>query len=111
MGLKPQWWSRLVAAVLGGLVSVTAVAAAGDQFLPVLGVREGPLNQLFDRVRGRRICRDLTVERGEAVEETFHLDIPIIAAVGFPHVFSLRQRDSPGHEVGQMSHDLNRMTS
>ena len=30
-----------MAAVLGGLVGVTAVAAAGAQFLPVLGVREG----------------------------------------------------------------------
>src|SRR5262245_9759170 len=36
----PQWWSGLVAAVLGGLVDVT-VAAAGAQFLPVLSVREG----------------------------------------------------------------------
>jgi branched-chain amino acid transport system substrate-binding protein len=41
MRLQHQWWSGLVAAVLGGLVSVTAVAAAGEQFLPVLGVREG----------------------------------------------------------------------
>ena len=32
-----------MAAVLGGLVGVTAVAAAGAQFLPVLGVREGAL--------------------------------------------------------------------
>jgi len=37
----PQWWSGLVAAVLGGLVSVTAVGAAGAQFLPVLSTREG----------------------------------------------------------------------
>jgi hypothetical protein len=35
------WWSVLVAAVLGGLVSVTAVAAVGAQFLPVLSTREG----------------------------------------------------------------------
>ena len=41
MRLKQQWWSVLVAAVLGGLVGVTAVAAAGEQFLPVLGIREG----------------------------------------------------------------------
>ena len=41
MRLQHQWWSVLVAAVLGGLVGVTAVAAAGEQFLPVLGVREG----------------------------------------------------------------------
>ena len=40
MHLKRQWWSGLVAAVLSGLVGVTAVAA-GAQFLPVLGVREG----------------------------------------------------------------------
>jgi branched-chain amino acid transport system substrate-binding protein len=31
----------LVAAVFGGLVGVTAVAVAGEQFLPVLTVREG----------------------------------------------------------------------
>ena len=41
MRLKHQWWSMLVAAVLGGLVGVTAVAAAGTQFLPVLAAREG----------------------------------------------------------------------
>jgi len=40
MHLKHQWWSVLVAAVLSGLVGVTAVVA-GEQFLPVLGVREG----------------------------------------------------------------------
>ena len=43
MRLKQLWWSGLVAAVLGGLVSVTAAAAAGAQFLPVLGAREGAL--------------------------------------------------------------------
>ena len=43
MRLKQQWWSGLVAAVLGGLVSVTAGAAAeGEQFLALLGAREGP---------------------------------------------------------------------
>src|SRR6059036_1888123 len=41
MHLQRPWWRVLVAAVLGGLVGVTAVAAAGEQFLPVLGVREG----------------------------------------------------------------------
>ena len=40
MHLQRQWWSGLVAVVLGGLVGVTAVAA-GEQFLPVLGAREG----------------------------------------------------------------------
>ena len=38
-----QWWSGLVAAVLGGLIGVTVVAAAGEQFLPVLSTREGAL--------------------------------------------------------------------
>ena len=46
MRLQHQWWSGLVAAVLGGLVGVTAVAAAGEQFLPVLGCREGALRFL-----------------------------------------------------------------
>jgi branched-chain amino acid transport system substrate-binding protein len=41
MRILQQCWSGLVAAVLGGLVGVTAVAAAGEQFLPVLSVREG----------------------------------------------------------------------
>jgi branched-chain amino acid transport system substrate-binding protein len=41
MRLQHQWWSGLVAAVLGGLVGVTVVAAAGEQFLPVLSTREG----------------------------------------------------------------------
>jgi branched-chain amino acid transport system substrate-binding protein len=41
MRLQHLWWSGLVATVLGGLVGVTAVAAMGEQFLPILGVREG----------------------------------------------------------------------
>ena len=41
MRLQHQWGSGLVAAVLGGLMSVTVVAAGGEQFLPVLGMREG----------------------------------------------------------------------
>ena len=41
MRLQHQWWSGLVAAVLGALVGVTAVAAAGAQFIPVLSTREG----------------------------------------------------------------------
>ena len=47
MRLKRQWWSGLVAAMLSGLVGVTAVAAAGAQFLPVLGVREGGQRFIF----------------------------------------------------------------
>jgi branched-chain amino acid transport system substrate-binding protein len=39
MRLQHRWRSGLVAAVLGGLVSVTAVA--GEQFIPVLSYREG----------------------------------------------------------------------
>jgi branched-chain amino acid transport system substrate-binding protein len=46
MHLKHQWWSGLVAAVLGGLVGATAVAATGAQFLPILGVREGAQRSL-----------------------------------------------------------------
>jgi branched-chain amino acid transport system substrate-binding protein len=45
MHLQHQWWSGLVAAVLGGLVGVTVVAA-GEQLLPILGVREGA-NRFF----------------------------------------------------------------
>jgi branched-chain amino acid transport system substrate-binding protein len=41
MRVQHQWWSGLVAAVLGGLVGVPVVVAAGAQFLPVLSVREG----------------------------------------------------------------------
>jgi hypothetical protein len=41
MRLQQQWWSVLLAAVLMGLVGVTALAAAGEQFIPVLAVREG----------------------------------------------------------------------
>ena len=46
MRIQHQWWSGLVAAVLSGLVGVTAVAAAGEQFLPVLGIREGAMRSL-----------------------------------------------------------------
>jgi branched-chain amino acid transport system substrate-binding protein len=41
MRVQRPWWIGLVAAVLGGLVGVTAVVAAGEQFLPVLTIREG----------------------------------------------------------------------
>jgi len=46
MRLQRQWWSGLVGAVLSGLVGVTAVAA-GEQFLPVLAVREGALRSIY----------------------------------------------------------------
>jgi branched-chain amino acid transport system substrate-binding protein len=42
MHLHHQWWSVLMAAVLGVLVGATVVAA-GEQFLPVLARREGAL--------------------------------------------------------------------
>jgi hypothetical protein len=51
MRIQQQWWSRLVAAVLSGLVGVTAVAAAGAQFLPVLSRREGSIGLLGSRLR------------------------------------------------------------
>src|SRR5215831_4055786 len=41
-----QWWSGLVAAMLGGLVGVTLAGAAGEQFLPLLSIREGALKAL-----------------------------------------------------------------
>jgi branched-chain amino acid transport system substrate-binding protein len=46
MRLNPHGWSVLVAAVLGGLVGGAAVAAAGEQFLPVLSIRQGALRFL-----------------------------------------------------------------
>src|ERR671924_372213 len=46
MRLKHRWWSGLVAAVLSALVGVTAVAAGGEQFLPVLTIRQGALRFL-----------------------------------------------------------------
>jgi branched-chain amino acid transport system substrate-binding protein len=41
MRVQRLWWSGLVAAVLGGLVGVTVAGAAGEQFLPILSMREG----------------------------------------------------------------------
>ena len=46
MRLQHQWWSGLVAAVLGALVGVTAVAAS-EQFLPVFGAREGAVKSFY----------------------------------------------------------------
>jgi branched-chain amino acid transport system substrate-binding protein len=46
MHIHQGWWSDLVAAVLVGLVGVTAVAAGGEQFIPILGYREGALKAL-----------------------------------------------------------------
>ena len=56
MSLKQPWWSVLVAAVLMGLVGVTAVAAAGAQFLPVLGRREGALRFTGIPLSGASVC-------------------------------------------------------
>ena len=47
MHVQQPWWSVLVAAVLGGLMGVTTVAAGGEQFLPILGVREGALRSFL----------------------------------------------------------------
>jgi branched-chain amino acid transport system substrate-binding protein len=53
MRFAQQWWSRLVAAVLGGLVGVTVAGAAGEQFLPVLSTREGALrSQMIPTANG-----------------------------------------------------------
>jgi hypothetical protein len=41
MRVQRQWWHGLVVAGLSGLVGVTAVTAAGAQFLPLLVTREG----------------------------------------------------------------------
>ena len=43
MRMQHQWRSVLVAAVLAGLIGVTAVATAAEQFLPILAIREGAL--------------------------------------------------------------------
>ena len=55
MRLTYQWWSGLVAAVLGGLVGVTVVAAAGEQFLPVLSAREGAVRSVYTPVTNGHI--------------------------------------------------------
>jgi branched-chain amino acid transport system substrate-binding protein len=47
MRLQRQWWSGVVAAVLLGLMSVTGAAAAGEQFLPLFGIREGGQRFVF----------------------------------------------------------------
>ena len=47
MHLQRQWWSGLVTVMLVGLVGVTTAVAAGEQFLPVLGVREGGQRFIF----------------------------------------------------------------
>src|SRR5262245_20627133 len=43
---RHQWWRVFVAAVLGGLMGVTTVAVAGEQFLPVLTMREGAVKPI-----------------------------------------------------------------
>jgi branched-chain amino acid transport system substrate-binding protein len=47
MRLQQPWWGGLVAAVIVGLVGVAAVVMAGEQFLPVLGIREGVQRFIF----------------------------------------------------------------
>jgi branched-chain amino acid transport system substrate-binding protein len=64
MHLKHQWWSGLVAAVLSGLVGVTAMAAAGEQFMPILTAREGVLKSLgIPRANGHIAYLTLLNER------------------------------------------------
>jgi branched-chain amino acid transport system substrate-binding protein len=46
MRLQQRWWGVVLAAVLVGLGGLPAGAAAGEQFLPYLGVREGALKAL-----------------------------------------------------------------
>jgi branched-chain amino acid transport system substrate-binding protein len=46
MRWQQRWCGVLVAAVLVGLGSVTLAGAAGEQFLPVLSIREGALRFL-----------------------------------------------------------------
>src|SRR5215831_18460475 len=46
MHLQRQWWSVLGAVVLAGLVGVTLAGAAGEQFIPVLSIREGTARSL-----------------------------------------------------------------
>src|SRR5262249_17476253 len=43
MSLKHQWCRVLLAAMLAGLSTVTMVAAAGEQFIPILSTRQGAL--------------------------------------------------------------------
>ena len=45
MRLQQPWWGVFLAAVLTGLAGMTAVA--GEQFLPVLGIREGGQRFIF----------------------------------------------------------------
>ncbi|HSF33149.1 MAG TPA: ABC transporter substrate-binding protein [Candidatus Tectomicrobia bacterium] len=47
MRVKQQCWGVLVAAMLVGLLSVTAVAATGEQFIPVLSIREGAVRSMM----------------------------------------------------------------
>jgi branched-chain amino acid transport system substrate-binding protein len=63
MRLQRKWWSGLVAAVLGGLVGVTAVAVAGEQFIPVLTVREGALRSVQTMTNGSIAYLTLLNER------------------------------------------------
>jgi branched-chain amino acid transport system substrate-binding protein len=47
MRLQQPWWRVFLAAVFAGLAGMTAVAAADEQFLPVLGIREGGQRFIF----------------------------------------------------------------
>ena len=69
MHLQRQWWSGLVTVVLVGLVGVTAAVAAGEQFLPVLGVREGGQRFIFrPRVDGYIAYLTLLNERDGGIQ-------------------------------------------
>ena len=123
MRLKHQWWSGLVAVVLGGLVGVTAVAA-GEQFLPMLVTREGAqrfsnipradgyiayltlLNERDGGINGVTLvweeCETVQdVDRGVACYERLKRQGPTGAAVvlprGTPMTYALTERATHDH--------------
>jgi branched-chain amino acid transport system substrate-binding protein len=123
MRLKQQWWSGLVAVVLGGLVGVTAVAA-GEQFLPMLVTREGAqrfsnipradgyiayltlLNERDGGINGVTLvweeCETVQdVDRGVACYERLKRQGPTGAAVvlprGTPMTYALTERATHDH--------------
>jgi hypothetical protein len=99
---KYQCWSVLMAAVLVGLVGVTAVAAGGEQFLPVLSAPEGT-NRSFAIPRANGYIAYLTLLNARGIGGKYNLFLPggTVALVSLPQVSPLQFTLLEGKHTGE----------
>jgi hypothetical protein len=72
------------------------------------GVGQRPLDQLFDGTLERPIRRQRGIEQGQAIEESRHLEVPVVAAGGIPLDVAVGDGHAPRHQVGHVGDDSDR---